>query len=438
MTAAALVNGPSGTIEYSNSLDHVELIGLGGYTEYGRNCTILKQGREFILLDLGVGFDCGHNSRSDIYPIVDTVKKLIEEGCQLLGVCISHAHLDHWGALGCVLEEYQLPVLCTRFNYQFHRRWIGALNIDLRVVEFNSPVGLSNSFQIEYHRVQHSTPESSAISVVVGGKHVLYLSDWKVDLLPTLEEPCTFADLSKLDIDYLIVDATSIDKPICHSESVAVAKLRDVMHYSHQFNDLLILTTFSSHVARLNSILQIAGELGRVVLATNTYYQAVQAGVRSGLIKSSTLHLRKMKISDMAHEVMGDRSKYIIICSGHQFEERNGISQLMFGGQYKWTGDQAIIKSARLISGDLYSIQRTRFLDFVKANSISVYDGIHQSGHAGYREQRDVLKRLRPKNVIPTHASLNNFAVYANMAQKLGYTLSKDCHLLPNLRRLIL
>ena len=433
------INSTPSLPQHLNTSDRVELIGLGGYTEYGRNCTILKQGREFILLDLGVGFDCGHNSRADVYPIVDSVKKLLEEGCQLLGVCISHAHLDHWGALGCVLGEYQLPVLCTRFNYEFHRRWIGAMNIDLRVVEFNSPVQLSNSFLIEYHRVQHSTPESSAISVVVGGKRVLYLSDWKTDMLPTLEAPCTFEDLSKLDIDYLIVDATSVDKPICYSESVAVAKLRDVMHYSHEFNDLIILTTFSSHIARLNSILQIAAELGRVVLATNTYYQAVQAGIRSGLTKSSAaVHLRKMKLSDMAHQVMGDRSKYVIICSGHQFEQRNGISQLMFGGEYKWTGDESIIKSARLISGDLYPIERTRFLDFVKANNISVYDGIHQSGHAGYREQYDVLKRLKPKNVIPTHASLNNFAVYSNMAQKLGYTLSKDCHLLPNLRRLIL
>ncbi len=418
--------------------NRLELIGCGGYTEYGRNCSVIKMGQEFIVCDLGSGLLAYHNHMTEIYPTVEVIQKLMVEGCRLVGVCISHAHLDHWGAIGQVLQEHTIPVYCTRFNYEFHKHRISRYNLDLRVVGFRQPEALSSTFSIEFYPVQHSTPESSAIVCSVNDKKIVYLSDFKVDVLPTIEEPCTMKTLAEVEIDYLIIDVTSVNKPMCHSESVAHHKLRDVMHYSHEFNDLLIISTFSSQIARLGSILKIAEELGRTVLATNTYHRAIMAGVRAGILTQSTAHLRKMKLSDAAAEASTDRSKYIILCSGHQFEPNNGIEELISGGIYTWTGDEAVIKSARLISSHLYSMTRTKYEDFMRLHCITNYDDIHESGHAGLRQHRHVLKRLAPRHVIPTHASLPNFAVYTDMATTLGYKLGETCHIIPNLRRLIL
>jgi len=96
----------------------IEIIPVGGYSEIGRNCTIVKWKDEAVMIDFGLQLENYIRLTEDQEVSEDIPQSvLIREGATpdidavhdemkyVKAICISHAHLDHVGALHSLWEN---------------------------------------------------------------------------------------------------------------------------------------------------------------------------------------------------------------------------------------------------------------------------------------------------------------------------------------------
>jgi|BEDMetMinimDraft_2_1075160.scaffolds.fasta_scaffold02282_2 putative mRNA 3-end processing factor len=182
---------------------------LGGGGEIGRNAIEINYNNNSILLDYGVIFN------SEIgFPLNVNLKKLI-------GIIISHAHLDHIGALPLIYSSSINPKiyfnsmtseLMNLLLLDFLKVSKGNLQFDetgiLKIFEKSSNVPFKydfiiNDFSIKVGNAGH-IPGSWIISVEVKNKKILYTGDFNVYDTKLLNG----AEVIERNVDLLICEST--------------------------------------------------------------------------------------------------------------------------------------------------------------------------------------------------------------------------------------
>src|SRR4051794_17955437 len=176
---------------------------LGGVGEIGMNLSIYGIGderrRTWLAVDLGVSFAGDDLPGVDlIYP---DIRYLIEERRNVVGLVLTHAHEDHFGAIIDLWPRLRVPIYATPFTaalFEAKRRGEpGAPEIPINVVALGSRFTLG-PFDIELVDVAHSIPESNALIIRTPLGTVLHTGDWKIDPTPTLGAPTDEAKLRAL------------------------------------------------------------------------------------------------------------------------------------------------------------------------------------------------------------------------------------------------
>ena len=108
---------------------------------------------------------------------------------------------------------------------------------------------------MELINVTHSIPQASLIAIHTKYGVILYANDYKFDRQPTLGKKPNFIrleELGKEGVLALICESIYADEhKKMPSESVAKQMLKDVLFgVNFQYNEVIV-TTFSSHLARL-------------------------------------------------------------------------------------------------------------------------------------------------------------------------------------------
>ena len=126
---------------------------------------------------------------------------LIAERRNLLGLVLTHAHEDHFGALLDLWPRLRVPVYATPFTASlFAAKRLsepGAPDIPVNVVPLGSRFKLG-PFDIELVSVSHSIPESNALIIRTPLGNVLHTGDWKLDPTPIIGPPTDEAKLRAL------------------------------------------------------------------------------------------------------------------------------------------------------------------------------------------------------------------------------------------------
>ncbi|MFQ6105678.1 MAG: MBL fold metallo-hydrolase RNA specificity domain-containing protein, partial [Candidatus Hydrothermarchaeaceae archaeon] len=236
----------------------------------------------------------------------------------------------------------------------------------------------------------------------------------------------------------LIVETTRVeDEGRTPSEKIAEHLLKDNLLKSDTDRGLIV-TTFSSHIARISSIVNAAVDIGRIpiLLGRSMEKYSSIAEVIKILDLPSDAHMygNFKSIQRMLKRVLKDgKEKYLLIVTGHQGEPDALLTRISNKKlPYVIKKDDQVIFSANIIPNPINVANRYALETKLKLQGARLFKGAHVSGHASREDHRDFLKILQPENVIPCHGELRMLASYAELAENLGYDLNKNLFILRN------
>jgi len=423
----------------------VEICTVSGFNEFGKNMTAIRYKNEVVIIDLGIQpekyikftedtedltlLNANELVKAGAIPDTSPIKEWSEF---VKAIIPSHAHLDHCGAIIYLADRFKAPVLCTPFTAEVIRGMIKDRQIPFKnkisVVQPNGMKTVSQNIKIEFIHVTHSTPHASMIAVHTPEGVVLYSGDFKLDATPQLGKPPNIKRLKELgneNVIATIVEATYGSKPgRTPSEAVARELLKESMEAADTRKNSIVVTTFSSHLARLKSIFEIGQQHKRkIVFLGRSMAKYISAGEKVGLVSFSqkaeivrygSKVERKLKEIDKA-----GKHRYLIVCTGHQGEPKSVLSRIITKNFLD--AKDYVIFSCKTIPTPTNIANRERLERELKRLGIHVLVDVHQSGHASQDELREFIEMVKPKNIIPTHGNTTEKRGLANLAKELGY-----------------
>src|SRR3984893_17555270 len=405
--------------------DELVFAPLGGVGEIGMNLSIYGLGNErrrtWLAVDFGVSFAGEDLPGVDL--IFPDIRYLIEERRNLVGIVLTHAHEDHFGALIDLWPRLKVPIYATPFTAALleakRQGEPGASEIPVNVVALGSRFPLG-PFDIELVTVAHSIPESNALIIRTPAGTVLHTGDWKLDPTPTLGPPTDEAKLRALGDEgvlALVGDSTNAMREGRSPSEADVA--RTLAEIIAQSPGRVAVTTFASNVARLRAVALAARAAEREVIVVGRAMERVVQGAREPGYFEGSEDFRST-------DTYGYRppDKLVALCTGSQGEPRAALARIAQDEHPEVTlgmGDRVIF-SARPIPGNEKAIARV--INGLVRQGIEVITDrthlVHVSGHPRRGELEDMYRWVRPKIAIPVHGEALHLAEHAKVARAIG------------------
>ncbi len=439
----------------------IEIVAVGGYDEVGRNMTAVRCGKEIVIIDMGLRLDQVmihedaeiENMHSldliQIKAIPDDTMMNTVEGTVRAIVC-THGHLDHIGAIPKLAHRYNAPIIATPYTIELIRQQIAGeqkfgVNNKLFALRAGQRYTISQNLVLEFVRVQHSIIETVVAVLHTPHGAVVYMNDFKLDRTPVIGEPPDFArfrQLGKEGVLALIVESTNIElRGRTPSERVARDLVRDTITSYEDDKNAIIVSTFSSHIARIKTLAECAHEIGRkpiLIGRSMERYSAAAEQMKLVAFPSSVSMVGNRKSIDRTFRRMMKAGKqhFLPIVTGHQGEPGSILSRIVQEDTpYKVEQGDKILFSAKVIPNPMNYGQRYLVETRLKMKGARIFDDLHVSGHAYREDHYEILHLLNPEHIIPSHGSIAFTGAYASFAGELGYTLHSDLHILKNGQR---
>jgi ribonuclease J len=434
----------------------IEIRAIGGYNEIGKNMTAIRVDNTVIILDAGIHLEnyikLTHEEDITKFNYKDLIDagaipdiSLLDDWKSLVKALIpTHAHLDHVGAIPYIEGRFAAPIIATPFTAEVIKSIMNDEKIkiknEIKKLNPNSSYALSDDINIEFINATHSTPQTVMIALHTRHGILLYANDFKFDSYQTLGKKPNYKRLKefgkKNQIHSLIVDSTRANEyRKTPSEAVAKDMLRDVLLATDSENKLIIVSTFSSHIARLKSIVDFAERLGRkVVFMGRSLSKYTEASKNANVIDFSKHEIIKYprKIKRKFKEIKDDKGRYLLIVTGHQGEPKSVLSRLI-NGEYNFSLEKEdhVVFSCEVIPTKTNIHNRNVMEHKLKDMKVRIFKDIHVSGHAAREDLRDLLNMLKPRNIIPAHGNLLMTTGLVDLAKEIGFK-DKNILLLQN------
>nr|MCK4929571.1 RNase J family beta-CASP ribonuclease [Nanoarchaeota archaeon] len=426
----------------------LQIITIGGYSEIGRNCTLVKVDNEAVILDMGLHMDnyiAYTEEREELYSekdlsadtlikvkAVPNIYQIQDLWSKVKAICITHAHLDHLGAIPFISNKFKANIHCTKYTAEVLISILRDEKISLRNNIISHPVNstfkISKKITVEFINITHSIPQTVIIAVHTPYGTLVYANDFKLDNAPTLGEKPNFKRLKQLGkkgVKALIVDSlyadTSMKTP---SESIAKEMLKDVLLGVNSRGKAVIITTFSSHIARLKSIVGLGKKLKRRIVfigrSLNKYINAAKEAGIADLSKQAEFVRYGNKVKKFFKKIKHPE-KYLFIVTGHQGEPRAVLPRMVRQHLYNFKRGDHVVFSCSVIPVENNIINREKLDAALKKKKVRLFTGVHVSGHAFREDLRDLIQILNPKNIIPTHGNKKKLRAMKELALEIGY-----------------
>lgn len=398
---------------------------LGGVGEIGMNLALygLADGakRTWIAVDLGVAF--AGDDLPGIDLIMPDIAFLIAERRNLVGLVLTHAHEDHFGALLDLWPRLRVPVYATPFTASlFVAKRLsepGAPDIPVNVVPLGGRFNLG-PFDIELVSVSHSIPESNALIIRTPLGNVLHTGDWKLDPTPIIGPPTDEAKLRAFGDEgclAMIGDSTNaVRDGRSPSESDVAKTLRDLIANAR---GRIAITTFASNVARMRAVAEAAAAAGREVVVVGRAMDRVSQVARETGYLDGINEFRSV-------EVYGHLppDKVVALCTGSQGEPRAALARISEDQHPEVTfsrGD-TVVFSSRTIPGNEKAVGRV--INGLVRQGIEVITDrthlVHVSGHPRRAEMEELYRWVKPRIAIPVHGEALHLSEHAKLARAVG------------------
>lgn len=432
---------------------------IGGYSEVGKNMTALETGDDVILFDSGLFLPA-------IVGVSEREKNPTERGLRAIGalpddtylerrglaskvraLLVSHAHLDHVGAVQYNSYRYRAPVLGTPFTMEVLKVLLAdsKKNIPNRIIPIrpNSSYVIKGrkNYRVEFINMTHSTLQTATIAVHTPEGIVLYANDYKLDNSPVLGDKPNYKrlkELARIGVKALIVDCLyASDDRKTPSERIARGLLEEVFFTTDNRNAGIIVTTFSSHIARLKSIAEFGRRLNRkpIFLGRSLMKYTTAANNVGQLPFRRDIQLMpyRRQLEKTLKIVNKNKRDYLIVCTGHQGEPGSILDRMSRDEMpLKISNRDHIIFSSKTIPTPINELNREQLEKRLRKKNARIFDNIHVSGHGGREDLRDLINLVKPEHVIPSHGDLRKLSEGARLATEMGYKIDKTVHLMQN------
>lgn len=390
-----------------------------GATEIGGNCIELQAQGQNLLLDLGLPLDAP--------PKMPAVKGLLGPDPNLLGVVLSHPHIDHYGLLPAASPC--LPV------------WLG--EGAKRLLEAAAPFTVGarlpqtistyrdrrsfavGPFQITPFLMDHSAFDAHALLVEADGRRIFYTGDFrghgrKADLFER------FLAAPPADIDVLLMEGTSIGRAgETPSESDVETEAIKLMR---EQAGVMLLCLSAQNIDRFVTFLRASMRSGRIMVI-DAYMAALIGAAQMKTLPEISAHpsvriflprsQKRMIVRDgrfeliepyrdrriFMAEIQRDPGRFSLMFRASMASDLAGVNLAGGGLIYSlWPG---YLERDRI---DLRAWARQACLDFHL---------LHSSGHAHRHDLERMAAALQPQRLIPIHTDQPDaFTALYPMVQK--------------------
>lgn len=408
------------------SSDSAELVfvPLGGTGEIGMNLNLYGYGteedRKWIMVDLGVTFSDGRTPGVDVIMPDPT---FIEENRQdLIAIVLTHAHEDHIGAVAHLWPKLRCPVYATPFTAELVKGKLIEAGIEqevpLNIVDLGARFDLG-PFDIEFVTLTHSIPEPNALAIRTPLGTVMHTGDWKIDPGPVIGETLDskrLAEIGEEGVRAIVCDSTNVFTPgEAGSEADVATSLTELIG---ELDGRVVVTTFASNVARLESIIRAAEASGRhVVLAGRSMFRVIAAARDTG-------HLKNLPpFVEAADAGYLPKDKVLFLCTGSQGEPRAALARIAADAHRDIVLEEGdtVIFSSRIIPGnDVAIFEMQNDLARAGVRVITEKDHfVHVSGHPCRDELTAMYQWIKPELAIPVHGEARHLLEHAALAKEL-------------------
>ena len=397
---------------------------LGGSGEIGMNMNLYAYGKEdnqkWIIVDMGVTF------ADDSIPGVDLIFPdpgfILDKKNDLLGIVLTHAHEDHIGAVAHIWPDLKCKMYATPFTAALIYEKFKEKKIDissyLKIVPLNSKIKLG-AFEIDFVTLTHSILEPNGLSITTPLGTILHTGDWKIDPNPLIGGSIDEEKLKAIGnrgVSAMICDSTNIFSPgRAGSESDVRDSLLTIME---QKTNKILVTSFASNVARMESIFYCAKKTGRsICLVGRSMHRIYKAAKKCGYLKGL------LEPIDPREAKKFSKNKIVFLATGSQGEPMGAMNRIINGihpDVFLESGD-CVIFSSKIIPGNekkLYQLQNQ-----IVKNNIEIISEenafVHVSGHPNRDDLKDMYKWVKPQCVIPVHGEHRHMVEHVDFAKEM-------------------
>ncbi|MDA3836316.1 MAG: MBL fold metallo-hydrolase [Nanoarchaeota archaeon] len=440
----------------------MEICCVGGFEEVGKNMTAIKVGEDVFLIDCGfylpgvielqenneIGYTTRGLRRVGGIPD-DRVIDKIKWRDKVKAIFLSHAHLDHVAGLPFLIDRYpNATVFGTPFTMKVLDSLVKDAHVNIKnqmkVVQSNSThsiPGASNDIKVEFVHTTHSTIDSTFVVLHTPEGSFFYALDYKFDDTPTMGPGPNYTRLKEIGengVKAAIINTLYSGKLESNgSEKDADDMLERAFHEADSNDSALFVTTFSSHIERLNNIVKHAQKTGREVVflgrSLAKYVECAQYVGKCPFRKQIKLMRYRGQVNSILKRVNENRGKYVVVCTGHQGEQ-NSILDRISKGQTNFTfkhGDH-LIYSSSIIPTEV-NIEARRVLDDkLKKIGVNLQVNVHVHGHGSQTSKKKLIELVKPKILIPAHGTREQEEDLICVANEYGYKLGETSYLVNN------
>ena len=397
---------------------------LGGSGEIGMNMNLFGYGTpedtKWLIVDMGVTF------ADESVPGIDLIYPdpgfIVDKKKDLLGIVLTHAHEDHIGAVAHIWPKLKCNIYSTPFTSVLIKEKFKEKKIDiekyLKIVQLNGSIKLEN-FNVEFVTLTHSILEPNGLIIKTPMGTILHTGDWKCDPNPLIGDSINEKRLKEIGnegVVAMICDSTNVFNPgRAGSENDVRDNLLKIMK---NINKRIIVTSFASNVARMETIFYCAEKTGREIsLVGRSMNRIFKAARQCG-------YLDKVKEPiDPRDAKKIPREKIVLLCTGSQGEPNGAMMRITsdIHPDIAIEKEDTVIFSSKIIPGNEKKLFKMH--NQLVKNGIEVIseenEFVHVSGHPNREDLRDMYNWIKPRSVIPVHGEHRHMAEHINFAKEM-------------------